>query len=560
MARWSSRLMPRLAGALLALALLLAALPVTFAQSDSRYFPETGHTLRGLFRAFWEANGDAGIFGFPITDEYVGPNGQTIQWFERSRFELVTINGQLQVALGNLGSESIGDRIFPKVPPVENSADRRYIPETQHSIQYGFKEIWETRGDMRIFGYPLSEEIDEVLDDGEWHTVQYFEKARFEYWPSFPPGQRVLLSLLGRRLVPQDRTAPGSAAPTPEPSLPPSVNATVSPESGPPGTSFAFVASGFDSGEKVGIWLTAPDQSTFGADFQATADSSGAITDANIAITTDASFPVGIWSFNAQGVRSGKQAIGYFRISSAASPGDPGQLGVPVHDQLPRQGLSFILPVAAPSGATFVIVGGGFTEGESVGAWITGPDGSSTSIDETQVVVSGTAAQAIFETAGLPDGVYNAVIQGKSSNVIAAAAFKLTRDYVAGPGTPRPSSVNGGSTPPEGGTGTTFQVRGQGFQPNEDLEVWMTDPTGTYTLLPDQMLADASGRIGYDPPIDLTAPSGAIPGVYGIHFRSPASGMRVDVYFTLIGDAKAVPGSPTWVAAALGLVAPGISR
>ncbi|MBX0331585.1 hypothetical protein K2Z83_28440, partial [Oscillochloris sp. ZM17-4] len=342
----------------------------------------------------------------------------------------------------------------------------------------------------------------------------------------------------------------------PDPTLPPSVYATVSPTSGPPGTSFAFDASGFDSGEKVGIWLTAPDQSTFGAGFQATADSSGSIAGDNISITTDTSFPTGIWSFNAQGVRSGKQAIGYFLISSAASPGDPGKLGVVVHDQLPRQGAALIFPVAAVPGTTFVLLGDGFSDGESVSAWVTGPDGTSTAIDVAQVSVIGSGAQAIIGTAGLPEGFYNAVIEGKSSKVIAAAAFKLTRDYVAGPGTPRPSSVHGSSTPAEGGSGTTFQVRGQGFQPSEGLEVWTTDPTGTYTLLADQMQADGGGRIGYDPPIDLTAPADAIPGVYGIHFRSPASGARVDVYFTVVGSAKAAPGAPRWVTAGLGGLMP----
>jgi hypothetical protein len=98
------------------------------------------------------------------------------------------------------------------------------------------------------------------------------------------------------------------------------VNAVVTPNSGPPGTSFAFTATGFDPGERVGIWLTLPDQSTFGAKFQATADSTGSIVGAKIGITSDASFAAGIWSFNAQGVRSSKQAIGYFRISGAARP------------------------------------------------------------------------------------------------------------------------------------------------------------------------------------------------------------------------------------------------
>ncbi|NTV63707.1 MAG: hypothetical protein HGA65_09245 [Oscillochloris sp.] len=524
--------------------LVLAAIPASFAQDDSRYFPETGHSVRGLFRSFWESHGDTGIFGYPITDEYVDASGLTVQWFERSRFELVTVDGQAQVALGNVGTEFTGGQVFPDVPPIKDTADKRYFPETQHVVQYGFKQIWETRGGLQIFGYPLSEEIDEVLDDGEWHTVQYFERARFEYWPNLPDGKRVLLSLLGRRLAPADRTAPSSPGagvqptPAPLPAVPASVNASVTPESGPPGTTFRLNASGFDSGEQVGIWLTTPSQATYGADFQAVADGSGSIAHANIALVTDGTFPTGIWSFNAQGLQSHKQAIGYFVLTNVASPGNPAQLGVPVHDQLPTQGLVIISPVAAPAGTNFQILGGGFTNGEQVSAWVTGPDGTTTPLDSSQVEVADTLAIATISTSGLPDGIYNAVIQGKSSGVIAAAAFKLTRDYVAGPGTARPNSVNGASTPPEGGVGTTFQVRGWGFQPDAELEVWVTEPGGTYSLTAYPMYADSSGRIGYDPALDMTAPSNAAPGVYGIHFRHKASGARSDIYFTLTGSAK----------------------
>ncbi len=210
--------------ALLALALLLWALPAAQAQENVRTFPETGHTLRGAFRVFWEANGDLTTFGYPISEE-VQSGGRLVQWFERARFELAEGGSQPRIELGNLGLELTSQRIFPKVPPFESTADRRYIAETQHSIQYGFKTIWETHGAERIFGYPISEEIDEVLANGNWHTVQYFERARFEYWPDMPPGQRVLISHLGRQLMPvapapTSIPVPGTPA-TPAPTLTP---------------------------------------------------------------------------------------------------------------------------------------------------------------------------------------------------------------------------------------------------------------------------------------------------------------------------------------------------
>ncbi len=86
--------LPRLAAAALTITLLLASLPALQAQTDVRYFAETGHTLRGAFRYFWETNGAVEIFGYPITEEYNGPNGRLVQWFERARFELVASGGQ----------------------------------------------------------------------------------------------------------------------------------------------------------------------------------------------------------------------------------------------------------------------------------------------------------------------------------------------------------------------------------------------------------------------------------------------------------------------------------
>jgi hypothetical protein len=52
----------------------------------SRYFPETGHTLRGEFLRYWERRGGARIFGLPISEQVV-EDGRTYQYFERAKFE-----------------------------------------------------------------------------------------------------------------------------------------------------------------------------------------------------------------------------------------------------------------------------------------------------------------------------------------------------------------------------------------------------------------------------------------------------------------------------------------
>ena len=59
---------------------------------DGSWLPETGHTLRGPFRAYWQASGGVERHGFAISEEFEesgADDGQVrlVQYFERSRFE-----------------------------------------------------------------------------------------------------------------------------------------------------------------------------------------------------------------------------------------------------------------------------------------------------------------------------------------------------------------------------------------------------------------------------------------------------------------------------------------
>ena len=56
------------------------------------YFPETGHSLGGVFRLYWERNGGLPFYGYPLSEEFVEvspTDGKpyTVQYFERNRFE-----------------------------------------------------------------------------------------------------------------------------------------------------------------------------------------------------------------------------------------------------------------------------------------------------------------------------------------------------------------------------------------------------------------------------------------------------------------------------------------
>jgi hypothetical protein len=74
-----------------------------------------------------------------------------------------------------------------------------YIPETGHTLDRLFLDLWRNAGGAASFGYPITPEI--TQEDG--HVVQYLQFARFEYWPEGDAnGNTVLLGKLGEELRP----------------------------------------------------------------------------------------------------------------------------------------------------------------------------------------------------------------------------------------------------------------------------------------------------------------------------------------------------------------------
>ena len=74
-----------------------------------------------------------------------------------------------------------------------------YIPETGHSLDRLFLDLWRNAGGASAFGYPITPEI--TQDNG--HIVQYLQYARFEYWPEGDEnGNTVILGKIGKELQP----------------------------------------------------------------------------------------------------------------------------------------------------------------------------------------------------------------------------------------------------------------------------------------------------------------------------------------------------------------------
>jgi hypothetical protein len=196
-----------------------------------RYFPETGFWVQGLFRQYWETHGGLYIQGYPITGVFQ-QDGYYRQYFERAVFEYHPefAGTPYVVELARVGADLTQSRSseppFQPLDPFADSKDHVYFDATHHALSYGFKTFWNENGGLQNFGYPLSEEFDEQnqpppAGDGQTHTVQYFERARFEYHPENRGTKyEVLLGLLGREYLAQ-KGAPADALARQDPQMPP---------------------------------------------------------------------------------------------------------------------------------------------------------------------------------------------------------------------------------------------------------------------------------------------------------------------------------------------------
>jgi peptidoglycan-N-acetylglucosamine deacetylase len=165
----------------------------------SRFFPETGFEVRDNFLIYWNRFGGLPTFGYPITGE-LQEFGATVQYFERARFEWRPGSWpeRHDILLGLLGVEyaqAEGLLNHPAFARVSGSSTSSctYYDETGHFLCHGFREHWRAHGALPILGFPISEEFTE-----NGVTVQYFERARFEWHPENDPPWNVLLAHFGR--------------------------------------------------------------------------------------------------------------------------------------------------------------------------------------------------------------------------------------------------------------------------------------------------------------------------------------------------------------------------
>jgi hypothetical protein len=202
----------RFLACLLCLATLGAGLLVPIrngasAAAAERCFDETGFCVREPFLSYWLGHGGLAINGYPVSDVFpqVLENGQTynVQYFERVRMEQHPENeAPYDVLLGQFGRLLyLTDPAQPRAQAASQLPGGRYFDATGHNLRGKFLAYWDANGGLTQFGFPISEELQETLENGQTYTVQYFERARFELHPENVAPYDVLLGQFGRRVL-----------------------------------------------------------------------------------------------------------------------------------------------------------------------------------------------------------------------------------------------------------------------------------------------------------------------------------------------------------------------
>lgn len=191
-------------------------------------FPQTGHTVSGIWLDFLRSHGDVDNLGYPRTEvirDTQVPN-QTVQYFQR----LVLEHHPNQLPAYQIQRRLLGDLLYPGADAAADEAspptgDAVYLPNFPgqglgHFVANVapdgsptlFKQYFDTHGKEDAFGYPKEEPRLRILTDGQQHWTQRFQAAVFEYhqendrdgnspdglpWRNF----RVQLELLGDKYV-----------------------------------------------------------------------------------------------------------------------------------------------------------------------------------------------------------------------------------------------------------------------------------------------------------------------------------------------------------------------
>ncbi|HEX8221869.1 MAG TPA: cupredoxin family copper-binding protein [Chloroflexia bacterium] len=174
--------------------------------TNARKFAETGKTVGGKFRAYWEKNGGLPQQGYPISEEFqeksdLDGKTYTVQYFERAVFELHTENAPpYDVLLSQLGTfryrakYGAATTTGPKEVNV-NIVNFKFDPGTL-TVDVGTKVTW-TQLDETIHDSTSKTKVwsSPILNKGDKYSYTFTKAGTYEYWCSIHP------EMLGRVVV-----------------------------------------------------------------------------------------------------------------------------------------------------------------------------------------------------------------------------------------------------------------------------------------------------------------------------------------------------------------------
>jgi hypothetical protein len=250
----------------------------------------------------------------------------------------------------------------------------------------------------------------------------------------------------------------------------------VSPDIGPPGTTFNFRAEGFEPYEIVKVAFrtrsgTVRFTDSSGMDVPVYADNIGR---ALWVYTTPDDAPTGPVIAEATGTKSRVVRDLAFVVQAGAAPVDVAP---------PRPGGEVaVSPQVGPPGTLFAFRSAGFSNYEQIAVWVHSPTGdlSTLAIDiggkpQYYADGEGVAKWLVTTRADTPDGEYTAVAIGVSSGEARVATFVVRQGAAAAP--PLPTG-NATVSPAVGPPGTSFSFTATGFSRNEKLGIWIHKPDG----------------------------------------------------------------------------------
>jgi hypothetical protein len=285
----------------------------------------------------------------------------------------------------------------------------------------------------------------------------------------------------------------------------PILPATVYPSSGQAGTRFDFQADGFQSDERIDIWVNTPDGRAVAArpdsELQRRVARDGR---AAWSWTAPKDAQSGNWSLVARGQRSGVVRVGVFTILPPPAPAAPDANAYPA--------------VGRP-GTRFVFFAAGFAPDDPIGFFLTAPGGEETLVAVEQPrIFNGRVDWAWTAPDNAAPGIWRFRVVGGNSRFEQTLAFTVERP-----------TATVGVNPGRGRAGTLFEFFADGLQGREGVIFWVNLPDGRAEKATVERAAVNDGRAYWS----WIAPDDAPPGQWSMVVRGVNSGIERVVLFEI---------------------------